>query len=140
MPRASGDRGRACQPSLQNVNMSLQWSLCKNPVYVSFRGAAGDGESRTALKTLKARFLAPLGMTVEGWLSHGLQRGPRQPSCHQIQREQSQNVYENERRVQNVAWLARVMSHKFVHKIRFKLGCSLEPRQGRHRIAQGASP
>src|SRR5208337_283746 len=34
------------------------------PVCVSFRGAAGDEESRIALKTLRARFLAPLGMTA----------------------------------------------------------------------------
>ena len=33
-------------------------------VCVSFRGAAGDEESRIVLKTLGARFLAPLGMTA----------------------------------------------------------------------------
>ncbi|MGA2608274.1 MAG: hypothetical protein ABSH01_12555 [Terriglobia bacterium] len=33
-------------------------------VCVSFRGAAGNEESRTALKIVRARFLAPLGMTA----------------------------------------------------------------------------
>jgi len=31
---------------------------------VTFERAAGDEESRTALKTLRVRFLAPLGMTA----------------------------------------------------------------------------
>jgi hypothetical protein len=44
-------------------------------VGMSFRGAAGDEESRTALKTLRARFLAPLGMTAYARLSHGLLTG-----------------------------------------------------------------
>jgi hypothetical protein len=38
--------------------------LRKNSFGVSFRGAAGDEESRIGLKTLRARFLAPLGMTA----------------------------------------------------------------------------
>jgi hypothetical protein len=38
--------------------------LRKNSFGVSFRGAAGDEESRIVLKTLRARFLAPLGMTA----------------------------------------------------------------------------
>jgi len=46
---------------------------------VSFRGATGDEESRTALKTLRARFLpfAPLwvGMTARWRLSHRLPWG-----------------------------------------------------------------
>ncbi len=42
---------------------SPQGSLCENSVGVSFRGAAGDEESRIAFKTLRARFLAPFGMT-----------------------------------------------------------------------------
>ena len=40
--------------------------LRKNPGGLSFRGAAGDEESRIALRTLRARFLAPLGMTAWG--------------------------------------------------------------------------
>jgi len=36
--------------------------LRKNPFGMSFRGAAGDEESRIALKTLRARFLAALGV------------------------------------------------------------------------------
>ena len=43
--------------------------LRKNPFGLSFRGAAGDEESRTALKILRARFLAPLGMTARRSLS-----------------------------------------------------------------------
>jgi hypothetical protein len=39
-------------------------SLCENPICMSFLGAAGDEESRTALKRLRARFLASLGMTA----------------------------------------------------------------------------
>jgi len=35
----------------------------ENPVRLSFRGTAGDEESRRLLKTLRARFLAALGMT-----------------------------------------------------------------------------
>jgi hypothetical protein len=44
----------------------------KTPVCVSFRGAAGDEEFRTALKMLSARFLAlsPKGERAE--LSHRL--------------------------------------------------------------------
>jgi hypothetical protein len=38
--------------------------LRKNSFGVSFRGAGGDEESRIVLKTLRARFLAPLGMTA----------------------------------------------------------------------------
>jgi len=38
--------------------------LRKNSLGVSFRGAAGDEESRIVLKTLRARFLASLGMTT----------------------------------------------------------------------------
>jgi len=41
-----------------------QASLCDNSTNLSFRGAAGDEESCTALKTFRARFLASLGMTV----------------------------------------------------------------------------
>ena len=56
---------------------------------LSFRGAPGDEESRTALRSFRARFLAALGMTVSrgfrpdfqegeggasGWLSRHLQR------------------------------------------------------------------
>ena len=50
---ASNSRGRA------GLNR-----LRKNSFGVSFRGAAGDEESRIFLKTLRARFLAPLGMTA----------------------------------------------------------------------------
>jgi hypothetical protein len=39
-------------------------SLRKSPSGLSFRGAAGDEESRIAPKILRARFLAPLGMTA----------------------------------------------------------------------------
>ena len=46
------------------VQMSGLNRLRKNPPEVSFRGAEGDEESRTALKILRARFLAPLGMTA----------------------------------------------------------------------------
>ena len=38
--------------------------MLKNPPRLSFRGAAGDEESRIVLKTLRARFLTPLGMTA----------------------------------------------------------------------------
>ena len=41
-----------------------QHRLRKNPVGLSFRAAAGDEESRTVLKALRTRFLAPLGMTA----------------------------------------------------------------------------
>jgi len=41
-----------------------QASLCDDSTNLSFRGAPGDEESRTALKTFRARFLASLGMTV----------------------------------------------------------------------------
>jgi hypothetical protein len=54
------------------------WSV-SNPMDSRFRGndliferAEGDEESRTALKTLRARFLAPLGMTVKRGFSHEL--------------------------------------------------------------------
>ena len=53
--------------------------LVSNPMDSRFRGndliferAEGDEESRTALKTLRARFLAPLGMTCWKWFSHRL--------------------------------------------------------------------
>ena len=55
--------------------------LVSNPVDSRFRGndviferAAGDEESRTALKILRARFLGPLGMTAGGRFSHRLSR------------------------------------------------------------------
>ena len=53
------------------------WSLCDNSFLLSFRGAAGDEESRSALKTLRARFLASLGKTVERRISHKLFGPPR---------------------------------------------------------------
>jgi hypothetical protein len=39
------------------------YRLRRNPSKLSFRGAAGDEESHIALKRVRARFLAPLGMT-----------------------------------------------------------------------------
>ena len=42
---------------------------------VIFRRAAGDEESRSALKILRARFLGSLGMTVRSWFSHRLPWG-----------------------------------------------------------------
>jgi hypothetical protein len=38
----------------------------KTLLFVSFRGAAGDEESRTALKTSRARSFAALRMTAKG--------------------------------------------------------------------------
>jgi len=37
--------------------------LCESSPDLSFRGAAGDEKSRTALRTFRASFLAWLGMT-----------------------------------------------------------------------------
>jgi len=37
-----------------------------------FRRTAGDEESRSAVKTLRARFLASLGMTIQRKFSHRL--------------------------------------------------------------------
>ena len=48
----------------------LPWILCKISFLLSFRGAAGDEESRSAMKMLRARFLASLGMTVQRRFSH----------------------------------------------------------------------
>jgi hypothetical protein len=45
-------------------------SLWEISFCMSFRGAEGDEESRTALKTLRARFLASLGMTARTRFSH----------------------------------------------------------------------
>lgn len=45
--------------------------ILKSPASLSFRGAEGDEESRTRLQTLRARFLAPFGMTM-GRPSDGL--------------------------------------------------------------------
>jgi len=107
-------------------------SLCENSIFLSFRGAEVDEESRTDLKTLRARFLASLGMTAEWRFPHILLgrgkrgRGEREKrdfkSSQEFQesrsrgvrdqvlavstaksREQSQNVYENKGQVQNVA-------------------------------------
>lgn len=46
------------------VQPSRHRNLCERTISVSFRGTAGDEESRTAEKTFRARFLAALGMTV----------------------------------------------------------------------------
>ena len=56
-------RSERATPKGQILAAGLNW-LRKNPFGVSFRGAAGDEESRIVLKTLRARFLAPLGMTA----------------------------------------------------------------------------
>ena len=37
--------------------------MCASSIILSFRGAGGDEESRTAMKILRARFFAPLRMT-----------------------------------------------------------------------------
>jgi len=51
--------------------LSHEEAVCvKTQCCVSFRGAEGDEESRTALKALRARLLAPLGMTVRIRISH----------------------------------------------------------------------
>jgi hypothetical protein len=57
------------------VNVAGHKSLCEISFYVSFRGAEGDEESCTALKILRARFLAPLGMTRWTGFSHRLHKG-----------------------------------------------------------------
>ena len=43
----------------------LPTRLCANSFLLSFRGAAGDEESRTALKTLRARFLAEFTLSTQ---------------------------------------------------------------------------
>ena len=55
-PRESGD------PFLDHNGFPLTREL-RTPGVI-FRGAAGDEEPRTAVKVLRARFLAALGMTV----------------------------------------------------------------------------
>ena len=66
-------RGRVTGPGKVRIFMThytssvLQlrlYRLRKNSFGVSFRGAPGDEESRIVLKTLRARFLAPLGTTA----------------------------------------------------------------------------
>ena len=39
--------------------------LCENPFLLSFRVAAGDEESRSALKILRARFLAEFTLSAQ---------------------------------------------------------------------------
>ena len=41
------------------------WSLCDDSLILSFRGGAGDEESRTALKILRARFLAEFTLSTQ---------------------------------------------------------------------------
>jgi len=48
--------------------------LRKNPFGLSFRGPAGEEGSRIVLKTLRARFLAPPGMTA--WKGFSAPRAP----------------------------------------------------------------
>ena len=43
----------------------LRLSLCENSISLSFRGATGDEESRTALKTFRARFLAEFTLRTQ---------------------------------------------------------------------------
>jgi len=60
-------RGEGCLLGLHSGRPAKEVGLNrlrKNLDGVSFRGAAGDEESCIALKTLRARFLAPLGMTA----------------------------------------------------------------------------
>jgi len=85
-----GNENHRCRPRESGDPLPVQWI----PAFagmtrpgVIFRRAAGDEESRSALKMLRARFLASLGTTVRRRFPRGLLGGEgglgrryRQPS------------------------------------------------------------
>jgi hypothetical protein len=99
VPHANFEGPRAVfwRAILQKKTTEIHQQAAGNPLVVSFRGSTGDGESRTALIILRARNLAPLGMTetrphTPPSAANTAVHGPPKS------REQSQNVYENKQR------------------------------------------